>query len=525
MNQIRAGAALSYLNLLVGNLLNLLFTPLLLRSLGQAGYGLYSLVGAFVAYLGVLDFGLGNAVVRYVAKFRAQGQPGAEAALLRLTLRIYGAVAVAALALGALLLPNLRALFGATLSPAELSEARVLFALMTVNLAVSFPLGAFQAVVTGHERFVFLRVTVLARILLRTALLVSLLLLGHKAIAIVVMDTCLNVATGLLNIGYVRLVLRLPAGEHRLDPGFLRELGGYSAFVFLNIIVDLLFWKIGHVVLGAMVGTASVAVFAIAMQVAHYYRQFPLAVSSVFLPRITGMVVSGATPDELLAIFARTARIQLIALCYLLGGFALFGREFVNLWAGPAYDDAWRLALLVMVPLTVPLAQTVGLYVLQAKNMHGFRSVLYLVVAVANVFASLFLVRRWGALGAAVGTAATLVVGHVVGMNLYYHRRIRLDIPRFVRLVSAGIVPAAAAATAAGWLLTLVPGWSWPRLVFRGAVFTALYAGGMAWFGLNAYERGLAASALGWLRSFRAPRDAEPAATGRPDASAGTAPP
>jgi O-antigen/teichoic acid export membrane protein len=497
MNQLRVGAALSYFNLVAQNLLNLAFTPLMLRSLGQEGYGLYALIGAFVAYMGVLDFGLGNAIVRYVAKFRAQGDAIAEGALLVMSLRVYGAIAAITLGLGALLLPNLEWFFSETMSPAELSEARVLFSLMTLNLALSFPLGAFQAVVSGHERFVFLRVSALVRVLLRTALLVTLLLLGYRAIAIVILDTSLNVAAGLLSVWYVRFVLRVRRGSYRFEPGFVREIVFYSAFVFVNLIVDQLFWRIGHVVLGATVGTASVAVFAIAMQIANYYKQFPLAVSSVFLPRVTAMVVSGASPDELLGVFVRTARIQLVVLLYLLGGFVLYGREFVNLWAGPSYDLAWLVAVIVMVPLTVPLAQTVGLYVLQAKNMHGFRSILYLVIAVANVLASIPLVRRWGVAGAAAGTAGALVIGHVVVMNLYYHHRVRLDVLRFLRQVSAGLVPAALGAMAAGWLLTLIPGHSWPKLVLRAVTFTALYGGAMLWLGLNSYERTLIRSPFG----------------------------
>jgi O-antigen/teichoic acid export membrane protein len=510
MNQLRAGAALSYVNVVVYNLLTLAFTPLLLRSLGQAAYGLYALLGAFVAYLGVLDLGLGNAIVRYVAKFRAEGNAAAEGALLRACLRIYAGIAAGTLALGAVVLPNLGRLFGATLSAAELADARGLFALMTLNLAVSFPLGAFAAVITAHERFVFLRALTLVRIVVRIGLLVVLLLLGYKALAIVVVDTCLNVAVGLAHVVYVRVRLRVRTPARPLEPGFLREVFSYSAFVFINLVVDQVFWRIGHVVLGATSGTAAVAVFAVAMQCAQYFKQFPLAVSSVFLPRITGMVVGGAREEDLLAVFVRTARVQLVVLLWVLGGFALFGREFLGLWAGPAYDGAWLTALVVMVPLTVPLAQSVGIHILQAKNMHAFRSLLYLAIAAANVPLCVVFARRWGVLGAALATAASFAAGHVVAMNIYYRRRVGLDIPRFVRLAAAGLVPAALVAFAVGWPLTLIPGHSWTMLVFRGSVFTGAYAGAMLWFGLNGYERGLLGAVLGRGRGARA-RGEEPA--------------
>ena len=43
INQLRAGALLSYINLAIGCLIPMLYTPVMLELLGQAEYGLYSL--------------------------------------------------------------------------------------------------------------------------------------------------------------------------------------------------------------------------------------------------------------------------------------------------------------------------------------------------------------------------------------------------------------------------------------------------------------------------------------------------
>jgi O-antigen/teichoic acid export membrane protein len=499
VNQLRVGAVLAYANLLANNLLALAVTPLMLRSLGQSEFGLYSLMGAFVAHIAVLDLGLGNAIVRYAAKFRAEGNAAAVAGLLSLCLRLYCAVALLALAVGTLVYLNLPALFSATLSDADLSKARRLFALMVVNLALSFPLGAYAGIVNAHERFVFVRFMNLVRAFVRTGVVVGLLLLGFKAFAIVALDTALNVAVGLLNVYYARARLGVRSRRYAFDPDFPRGLAVYSGFVFLGVIVDQLYWKIGHIVVGAVEGTTAVAVFAIAVQIATYYMAFPMAVGGVFLPRVTAMVVGGAGSGDLLALFVRTARIQLLVLTYVLGGFLLVGQEFITLWAGAEYRDAWQIALVMMVPLTVPLSQTIGLHILQARNLHRFRSLSYLCVAVLNVAASIGLVRWWGAIGAAVATASSLVAGNIVAMNLYYHFRIGLDMRRFARMATRGIVPAAVAAVAIGGAGLMVPGCSWTGLVARGTLYTAAYAASAWRFGMNQEERELVRTALSSL--------------------------
>ena len=66
--QLKAGVLLSYLTLALSNIIALVYTPFMLRLMGQSEYGLYSLVASVVAYLTILDFGFGNAIIRYTAK-------------------------------------------------------------------------------------------------------------------------------------------------------------------------------------------------------------------------------------------------------------------------------------------------------------------------------------------------------------------------------------------------------------------------------------------------------------------------
>ena len=72
VNQLKGGVALSYITIFLTNVIGLLITPFIIRSLGTAEYGLYTMIGALVGYMSVLDFGLNKTVVRFVAKYRAE---------------------------------------------------------------------------------------------------------------------------------------------------------------------------------------------------------------------------------------------------------------------------------------------------------------------------------------------------------------------------------------------------------------------------------------------------------------------
>ena len=60
------------INILVTNVVGLLLTPFIIKSLGDSEYGLYTLVGSFIAYFSLMDLGLNNTVIRFVAKYRTQ---------------------------------------------------------------------------------------------------------------------------------------------------------------------------------------------------------------------------------------------------------------------------------------------------------------------------------------------------------------------------------------------------------------------------------------------------------------------
>lgn len=67
INELRAGVYLSYINLLLGSIIPMFYTPVMLKLLGKSEYGLYSLANSAVSYLSLLSFGFGSTILRYLA--------------------------------------------------------------------------------------------------------------------------------------------------------------------------------------------------------------------------------------------------------------------------------------------------------------------------------------------------------------------------------------------------------------------------------------------------------------------------
>ena len=500
-DQKRAGTLLAYVQWGINVLVGVIYTPIMLRYLGDNEYGVYSVATAVISFLAMLDLGFGQTLVRFNVKYRAEGQREKAERCSGMFLMMYLVLGAAALVIG-LLLSNhfLPVLFGKKFTAAELNTLKQVLSILIVNLAVSFPLSVFSSLITAHERFVFGKVTAILTTVLTYGGILIVLVQGYKSVAMAAVTTVVSIAMKLFMVWYclarmkVRVSLARPEGE------MLRSIFAFSFFVFLNILIDQLYASTDKFILGAVCGSAAVTVYTVGVQFNGYFQQLSTAVSGVFLPHVTKLRAQGAGGKELSPLFIRIGRLQFVLLSFVLAGFMAFGQEFILLLGGETNAMSYWIALIIMVPGIVPLSQNLGISILQAMNLHRYRSVAYLVLALLNVVVSIPLAMRWAGVGAAIGTTLACFAGQYAIMNWFYYKKVGLDIPGYWKTVAAvalKMVPMAIPAVVINWLL---PGGGWLLLILRCALFTVVYVP-YAWLViLDDYEKNLARGVLRRLR-------------------------
>ena len=490
-SQLKIGALLSYVVLALQNLVGLLYTPFMLRMMGKSEYGLYSIAASIVAYLTILDLGFGNAIIRYTAKYRAEGKVEEQYKMFGMFFLIYCGIGLITLLAGGALYANAENIFDASMTANELARTRIILALMVLNLAITFPFSLFGSIITSYEQFVFQKVIAIARIILNTATMIVLLNLGYRAIAMVVVTTLFNMITLGLNFWYCKHYLKIKLVFARFQWGFLKEVSIYSFWIFLNAIMDRIYWSTGQFVLGAYAGTAVVAVFAIAIQLETMYMSFSTAISGVFLPKVTSMAVRDSDGKAISDLFIKTGRVQYCVMILVLTGFFLFGRQFIHLWAGEGYDDAYIIAMFFFVPLTVPLIQNLGITILQARNQMKFRSLLYLGISLVSFGAQIPLAKYYGGIGCACAIAGALVLGQILVMNVYYQVKQKINILGFwFEILKMSFVPALLT-VATYYILQHYTLDSVVKLIAGILIYLAVYLPLFFAISMNAYERDL----------------------------------
>lgn len=502
MNELKAGAALNYVTIVLTMVTGLVYTPYMLRTLGQSEYGLYSLAASVIAYLTVLDLGFGNAIVRYTAKFRAEGKIREQEEMFGMFLVLYAVIGVVAFVAGSILTVNADALFSSKMTAEEVSRTQTMLWLMTFNLAFNFPMSIWGSIMSAYERFIFQKTFGITRSILNPLVMVVLLTMGYKAVAMVVATTIFNVVTLLVNYIYCRRRLQIHVRIGRFNWGFLHEVAVYSFWVFLNAIMDRIYWSSGQFILGIYRGAAAIAIYAVAIQLQGLFMGFSTAISGVFLPRVTGMVAKGSSNKEISDLFVRTGRVQFIIMGFILSAFTVFGSSFIRLWAGADYSDAYVYALLFFVALTPPLIQNLGITILQARNQMKFRSLAYIVIALVSLVASILGAKYWGGLGCAIATSSALLLGQGLVMNIYYRSRQGLAIGRFWREISKmAVVPAIICGLSLWGIHQTGVNLARPLPFLSSAIAFTLIYGVLFWrFSMNESERELLLAPIRKLR-------------------------
>lgn len=487
--EMKFGAILGYINMAASILISFLYTPILLKHLGQSEHGLYALAVSIIGYLSVLDMGFGNAMVRYVSKSKANPKKLDESEINGMFLLLYIIIGIISLIIGFTLVGNVSKIFSA-LTPSELARARVIMIILVCTVSISFPLSIFGSYVLASEKFKYMKTLALIKTLIVPLTMLPLLYLGYKSIALVLVTSSYTLLFHLITIYYCfkKLKMKIKFRVRHTDKRLLKEILVYSFFIFLNLIVDNIYTNTDQVILGNVSGTIAVSIYAVAARVSQINTSFSTTISGLFFPRITKTLEEEDGNKKVSNIFIRVSRIQLYIMALIMFGFIIFGKQFIVLWVGNDYVSAYYILLLLMIPAIIPLTQNIGISIIQAKNKHRFRSILYIAIAILNILVSIPLAKKYGGVGAAIGTALANIIGQITVMNIYYWKKIGIDIPTYWKRFISFMFPLAIISFGVYYLISKI-NFSFLTLVIAIIGFTIIYVG-YAYLFMNDEERG-----------------------------------
>lgn len=485
----KKGVLFSYLLLMVEMVSSILFTPFLISSLGQAEYGIFILISSITTSLMLLDLGVGNAVVRYMAKYRVLDDKRAQQNFLAMTTLFYLAISVLIIVLSMFIQNLLPTFFNRTLSIKELEIAEVMLGITVINAAVTLMISPYDKTIIAFENFVFSKILAIFKTVVRVSISILALKMGGDAITLVTINLIVTIIFGIFSFLFVSLKLTIIPKFNGIDISFIKEVGSYTIFIFIQMVATQINSVVDKVLLGSLVSTTMVGIYAIGSQISMYFQSIAGSINGILMPGVVKLVELNAEAKDFMEEMIRVGRILFMILGFIWITFVVFGQSFVNLWVGNENSEGYLVAVIIIFPMIFSMTQSVGSQILWAKGKHQVQAYLKIIVSILNIGLTLVLIKWNPLIGASLGTAISLLVGDVLVMNVVYSKIIKISIKNYYIRLFKGIVPSLFFVLITGLIVNVKMVNSWKGFLISCAIMTGSYILVMWFLGMNKYEK------------------------------------
>jgi len=420
--------------------------PFTVRHLGKSAYGLWMLVASTTYYFGLLDLGYGNGIVRDLVEADANGDTPRINRVVSTFFCVYAAIGVLACGVCGLLIAFAIPRFP-HLSPDDVRTARWILGIVGARIALGYPMTVFGAVTNARQGFVLNNSIAIVLVLLNAVMTYVVLTAGGGLIALVAWTTAASAA----GYGayawsawhvYPELDIR-PSYFSRAD---WREVTTFSAYLFVVALGSQISFNVDNLVVGAALGTAAVAVYAVAARLSEYQRRVCDQFSGMLFPVVVGFGARG-NMDGLRAALVDGARVSMLLAAGVTTCLVTFGRPLIVHWMGAGFDGSVAPFYVLAAVGVLMVGHAAQSNILLATGGHRIVAAVWIVEGIANLGLSLLLVRWIGSTGVALGTLIPMAIGHLGVITPAACRRVGLPLAQLARTAIgpavAGAVPAA----------------------------------------------------------------------------------
>ena len=491
MHQVKVGATLSYILIILNSIYSLIVTPFIISKIGEIDYGTYKTIASLSTSLAVLDIGLGGTLMRYIAKYRADSQKEKISSFISMA-TVEGGILIAIISIVcAIIYWLIPTIYKSGLTDGHIGLAKKMFFILSLNLCFHIIENILNGIISGFNQFAFGNGLKLLRVILRIVCTYVFLTIVKSALTLVLIDFFLTLILIACEVVFVlcKLKIRLSFRKPFWDSRVFIDSFKYTLLLFLTSIAAQVNSNLDNVVIGAEIGAVYVTIYSMGLVIFGMFENISTSISGVMLPTVTFALKNDEKGEIIQSLIIKIGRIQFLLLGAVAAGFTVLGKQFVYLWLGSNYEDVYIIVLLLMYPSILELCVNVCLSVLRAKNKLGFRTIILCSTTLLNALITIIGVKLFGYYAAAIGTGLSFIIGSVIIMNIYYHRSLGYNMIKIYIGIFKGILPCLLIATILTYVASMFIIGGWGAFLLNGCVFCLVYGILLVKYGLTKDER------------------------------------
>jgi O-antigen/teichoic acid export membrane protein len=430
--QIIKNVGSSWFALGVNILVGVFLSPFILHRLGDAAFGIWVLIFSLTGYYGIFDFGIRSSIIRYVSKYTATRDLEEVSGLLNTAMFVYTCVGAFCLLITLVGCIYVDRIFH--IPPAFYSTARWLLLIVGSSVALGFPFGVFGGMLEGLQQFYVLNWTnIIFSSLLRVVLIVIFLHRGYGLLTVALITVGLPIAGSIVRAIVALRELPIKFSLQYVSRDSFRRMANYSAVTFMILISWRLRFKTDAVVIGTFLSSAAITYFYAGSRLVDYAGDVVSSLAQIFVPMSSQSDAAGNT-ERLRRIFIAGNRACAFVIFPITVICIVLGKSIIEAWVGKKYvTQGYPVLLTLIIPYTLMLIQGASSRILFGMSKHGKLAVVTMVEGISNLGLSILLVRPYGIIGDAFGTAIPMLGTYLLFMPYHLCARLGIRVSTYVR--------------------------------------------------------------------------------------------
>ena len=495
------GIALSYIFLAANMVIGLFMSSFVVRKLGDTEYGLYQAVGAFANYLILLEFGTGTVMTRNLSVYRHTEANEQTNRCISTLWIITFVLSILVLAIASVFMLNMDIIYSNTMTAEQIQYGKKVFLVIVVNLVISFFMSTANGMLLGFENYTFANRLKLIKLIVRTAIAVTILIIWPAALALTIVDAIISLCFFGWTIDACKKRYSFHIRIKEFDVKIVKESLPLCLALLLQTVINQANNEVDKTVLGIRMSLESVTLYSIAQYIYSVFSSITTVPISMYMPEVAKNMAKGLNGPRLTDTLIQPCRLVVIFGGMIMFGFIAVGRPFIEVVYGKQYLPAWLYAILIIIPMFINMTNGVIVNVLDVLKKRMVRSYILLGTTVLNICLTIFLIDKIGIIGAVIATAISVMIGQDLIMNIYYQRKIGIRVIHLFAEAYRGLLSVEFLACCISVLFAHIIENQYISLFAGGMTFITICLLGFATYGFNSMERGKMHKAIEWIHA------------------------